>query len=214
MRPRSLRVALCAGWAIGLLVCAAPALANCPTIQSPDLSCESIDGPRARSLRDGKERIMLFFTYRCTKCGPVHDAVSRWEAVAGQPFVQRAHVSFVRGTGLARTQYALMQLGLETAIGPQLFAAMKDRTYKENGSDVIAWVMARDENAGQRFIDLRDSSKAEDYAAAVTVLVRDLDINVVPTFIINGRYRVVVSDVAPDTIGELESVVGVLRRQR
>lgn len=214
MLPGSLRVTVCGGWVASLLVCAAPALANCPPITSPGLSCEPLDGLRARLLQDGRERILLFFTYRCPKCGPVHEAVSRWEAAAGQPIVQRAHVSFVRGTGLARTYYALMQLGLETTISPQLFGAMKDRSYKEDGSDVTAWVMARDMAAGQRFIGLRDSSEAEDYAAAVTQLVRQLDIKLVPTFVVNRRYRVEVSDAMPETIAELESVMDVLRRQR
>jgi|JI7StandDraft_1071085.scaffolds.fasta_scaffold584892_2 protein-disulfide isomerase len=74
--------------------------------------------------------------------------------------------------------------------------------------------MSRDMAAGQRFIGLRDSANADDYAAAVTKLVRDLDINTVPTFIVNSRYRVVVTDAVPETISELELVVNSLRRQR
>lgn len=200
--------------ATGLLLWAASALASCPVIQSTGLSCEPIDSPAARLMRDDKERVMLFFTYRCPKCTPVHEAVSRWEAAAGRPFVQRAHVSFTRGTELARTHYALMQLGLETAISPQMFRAIKDRTFKEGGDEVAGWVMSRDMAAGQRFIGLRDSANADDYAAAVTKLVRDLDINTVPTFIVNSRYRVVVTDAMPETISELELVVNSLRRQR
>lgn len=97
---------------------------------------------------------------------------------------------------------------------PQMFGAIKDRTFKEGGDEVAGWVMSRDMAAGQRFIGLRDSVNADDYAAAVTKLVRDLDINTVPTFIVNSRYRVVVTNAVPETISELELVVNSLRRQR
>lgn len=50
---------------------------------------------------------------------------------------------------------------------PQMFGAIKDRTFKEGGDEVAGWVMSRDMAAGQRFIGLRDSANADDYAAAV-----------------------------------------------
>lgn len=205
------RALIVTGIFVSLLLGLPSAQGACPPAHSKGITCETYAMPPASSLSDG--RVVLFFMYNSPKSSPVHRVTKEWEKKLGGPRVFKVHVGW-GGSDLGRVHFALQTHKLVHLLGQRLFDSIYDKTYK-GPDDLIAW--AAEEGFpidARKFKETLVSKDAYDYLLATNSLAEKFQVEAVPMFAINGKYRVSVLDSKPETLAELETLLVALNAER
>ena len=184
----------------------------CPPAQSKGIICETYARPPASSLSNG--RVVLFFMYSCPKCGSIHKATTEWEKKIGGLKVFKVHVGWGGPRDLGQVHFALQTHNLTHLLSQRLFDSISDKTYK-GFDDLIAWAAEEGFPVDvHKFKETLISKDAYDYLLVTNSLAEKFQVESVPMFALDGKYRVSVLDSKPETLAELETLLVALNAER
>jgi thiol:disulfide interchange protein DsbA len=162
----------------------------------------------------GKLEVLEFFSYGCGHCNEFHPLIKHW--VAKQPasvVFRRVPVTWnAAWTNLARLYYTLEQTGDLARLDDAVFAALhvqRQRIYDEKS--LTAWYVKQggeDKKFAAAFSSFSVSSKLKQ----AEQLGNAFQIDGVPTLIVEGRYRVLGSELAQQ-IANLDALLTQLGRK-
>ncbi|MFK8333265.1 hypothetical protein M2D63_024960 [Pseudomonas sp. BJa5] len=196
---------------IAALLGMSSAQAACPPVKSQGIDCYMFEKAPPSFLADGRKSVVLFFMYICPKCGPLYQVTREWDKQVNGIAVIRWHVGW-RDDELGRVDFALQQHKLSRSMSQPLFEAVQAKRYK-GPDDVVAWAASTSPALAQGLKQSIDSQEAREFVQGVDHTARVFQVEQVPSFIVNGKYRVTVKDTQPETLAELEPLIRALQTQ-
>jgi hypothetical protein len=187
------------------------AQAACPAVKSQGIDCYMFEKAPSSFLADGRKSVVLFFMYVCPKCGPLYQVTRDWDKQVKGIAVIRWHVGW-RDDELGRVDFALQKHKLSRLMSEPLFEAVQTKRYK-GPDDVVAWAATTSPSLAKGLKQTIDSQEAREFVMGVDHTARVFQVEQVPCFIVNGKYRVTVKDTRPETLAELEPLITTLQAE-
>ncbi len=172
----------------------APAAAGAGPVEGVDYAL--IANPQLYQATPGKIEVVEVFAFTCGHCGNAHPIVERWKATLASD-VSFHYVPAAFGgaqTPFAQAFYAAQSAGVLEANHTALFrAVLVERAIPPSaqaGPLLARWFAARGGTDEARFASSMNSFAVNGRVTRSTQLMQAWGIEVTPTFVVAGKYRV------------------------
>jgi thiol:disulfide interchange protein DsbA len=139
-----------------------------------------------------KVEVIEFFWYGCPHCYHAEPRIAAWRAQLPEQveFIRVPAVFNARWAVLARAYYAMQQLGLGEEVHRALFDAIhRERLNLDDEASLAKFFAARGVPE-QAFRDAFNSFDVDRKVRQANQMTRDYGLEGVPTFVVEGTYRV------------------------
>jgi thiol:disulfide interchange protein DsbA len=173
----------------------------------------------------GKIEVIEFFWYGCPHCKELDPLIETWKAKLGPDVVfKRVPVAF-RDEFLPHTRlyYALVSLGLEDKLTPEIFNKIHGNNAEKNVEkrylltpEAQADFLATKGVDKKKFLDAYNSFSTQSAMNRSQQLVKDYKIDGVPALIVQGKYETGPADTSslPGTIQVLDYLIAQVRAKK
>ena len=158
----------------------------------------------------GKIEVVEFFSYACPHCKDANPMVLDWAAKLPKDVVfKRVPVSFNRTyTNLAKLFYTLESTGDLQRLDEEVFNAVHVQNIALMDESIAAEWLAKRGVDKKKFLETYRSQAVENKVKAAQAMSEAYGVEGVPSFAVNGRYRVLTERVR--TLGDFVTLAGML----
>ena len=166
--------------------------------------------PVQKSENAGKIEVVEFFSYACPHCKDANPLVMSWAAKLPKDVVfKRVPVSFDRTyMNLAKLFYALEITGDLQRLDEEVFAAVHVQRISLMDEGIAADWLAKRGVDKKKFVEAYRSSAVDNKVKSAQAMSDAYGVEGVPSFAVNGRYRVLNERVR--TLGDLVTLTDLL----